>query len=86
MTCVYAILAAMMLLRWVGVVRIRPDGSLRLPVSVSPWWIWKSLYRQRSWFGVFRNRPGIVKWERGRLLPRRWGFRFVGLEIGDRGC
>lgn len=38
-----------------------------------------------SAFGVFRNLPGVIKWEKGRLLPRRWGFHILGLEIGDRG-
>lgn len=36
-------------------------------------------------FGAFRNLPHVIKWEKGRLLPRRWGFRILGLEIGDRG-
>jgi len=36
-------------------------------------------------FGVFRNLPGVVKWENGRMLPRRWGVQIFGLEIGDRG-
>jgi hypothetical protein len=36
-------------------------------------------------FGVFRNLPGVIKWEPGRLLPRRWGVQILGLEIGDRG-
>jgi hypothetical protein len=36
-------------------------------------------------FGVFRNLPGVTKWEPGRLLPRRWGVQIFGLEIGDRG-
>lgn len=38
-----------------------------------------------SAFGMFRNLPGVIKWEKGRLLPRRWGFHIFGLEIGDRG-
>jgi hypothetical protein len=38
-----------------------------------------------SAFGVFRNLPGVIKWEKGRLLPRRWGVQIFGLEIGDRG-
>ncbi len=38
-----------------------------------------------SAFGVFRNVPGVIKWEKGRLLPRRWGIQIFGLEIGDRG-
>lgn len=36
-------------------------------------------------FGVFHNPPNIIKWEKGRLLPRRWGFHIWGIEIGDRG-
>lgn len=78
------------LLARIGLVRIRPDGKTRWPVHSCSWDVWKIHFRhpfdrQWGWFGVFRNRPGVVKWEKGRMLPRRWGFRVLGLEIGDRG-
>ena len=69
---------------------------IRWPFYVCPWWIWKIHFWNvpwskkycpslGSWFGVFRNSPGVIKWEKGRLLPRRWGFYIIGFEIGDRG-
>lgn len=79
------------LLLWIGIVRRRDNGTIRWPVYVAPWWIWKVQARNPfdrqigGWFGLFRNLPGLIKWEKGRLLPRRWGFRVLGLEIGDRG-
>lgn len=78
------------LLAWIGIVRIRDDGTVRWPVHVVSWGLWKIFFRnpgdpQWGWFGVFCNRPGIIKWQPGRLLPRRWGVRILGLEIGDRG-
>jgi len=75
----------------VGLVRRRSNGSIKWPISVSPWWIWKLHFKHPfdpyvgGWFGLFRNREGVIKWLPGRLLPRRWGFRILGLEIGDRG-
>lgn len=82
------------LLLRIGLIRLSNDGSVQWPVSVRPWWIWKVqikgfLTRDRSNvnspFGVFRNLPHVIKWQHGRLLPRRWGFHIFGLEIGDRG-
>lgn len=73
------------LLLWIGIIRIRDDGSVHWPVSISPRWMWRALWVGEPLFGVFRNRPGVVKWQRGRLLPRRWGIRIWFLEIGDRG-
>lgn len=63
---------------------------IRWPLYVSPWWVWKAHFwpavgRRQPVFGVFRNKPGVIKWERGRLLPRRWGVRVLGVEFGDRG-
>lgn len=80
----------------IGVIRRRHDGSIRWPVSVLPWEMWKLHARNHGWrrdhcpmiggwFCVFRNRPGVIRWEPGRMLPRRWGVRIIGLEIGDRG-
>ena len=73
-----------------ALVRVRADGSVRWPFSVWPadWW-WLLLRHPLNpyfgWFSLFRNRPGVVKRERGRWLPRRWGFRVLGFEFGDRG-
>lgn len=63
---------------------------VRWPFHVSPWHVWKAHFwpavgKREPIFGVFRNRPGFVKWEKGRLLPRRWGIRILGFEFGDRG-
>lgn len=78
---------------------VRQPPRVRWPFSVDPWWVWKihfhnglrRLFRSPDyspmlgeWFGVFRNRPDVVKWEKGRLLPRRWGFYIIGFEFGDR--
>lgn len=77
------------LLLRIGLVARRLDGTLRWPFYVWPWEHWKVFcfpaVGKRDLFGVFRNRPGVIKWIPGRLLPRRWGIRIVGLEIGDRG-
>ncbi len=85
MTTVFMALIGLTVLRWIGIVRIRPDGTLRLPVRLDPWWVWKINWKNGPRTQVFRNRPGVIKWERGRLLPRRWGGTIIGLEIGDRG-
>lgn len=75
----------------VGVIRIRDSGKIKWPIHLSPWWIRKIQLKHPfdpytgGWCGVFRNREGVIKWESGRLLPRRWGFYVLGLEIGDRG-
>ena len=85
------------LLLRIGLVRRRANGTIRWPVSFDrPGDTWIVMYRNmvehRSLtkgpfapVGLFRNRPGVIKWEKDRLLPRRWGFHFFGLEIGDRG-
>lgn len=82
------------LLLRIGLVRRKTDGSVRWPVSCNwqwTWWkiwFWNGPFSKDSlggWFGVFRNRPGVIKWEKGRLLPRRWGIRVFGFEFGDRG-
>jgi len=87
-------------LKYVNGAFVPQPPRVRWPFSVSPWWIWRlhflnglrGLLRRPTyvpamgdWFGVFRNKPGVVKWENGRLLPRRWGFYIVGFEFGDRG-
>lgn len=81
------------LLIWIGFIRRKDDGSIRWPVHFAPLWIWKGFMRHpinmtkcHGAFYVFRNRPEVVKWVPGRLLPRRWGVGFFGLiEFGDRG-
>lgn len=78
-------------LLWVGFIRLRPDGSIRWPFSAPPSHVfrsWRSFYHWCRWIGpfyVFRNKPHVIKWEKGRLLPRRWGFGVFGFEFGDRG-
>lgn len=49
----------------------------RAKFSVSPWWIWKCLWKspgERA--GFFRNKPGIIGF--------RWGFYILGFEYGCR--
>ena len=77
--------------------KLTPDGvgdyvypeSVRWPFHAPPWWQIKLLLRGRAVMGwkpyVFRNLPGVIKWKPGRLLPRRWGFGWLGFEFGDRG-
>jgi hypothetical protein len=69
----------------IGVLRMRPDGTIRWPVHVDSWRMWKYLAKHEPWFGVFRNLPGVVRHVPGQLLPRRWGVRVIGFEFGDRG-
>ena len=82
------------LLLRVGLVARKPDGSIAWPIHFAPRWIWRAFIRHPvnmtkaggGVFYVFRNRPGVIKWVPGRMLPRRWGFGFFGLvEFGDRG-
>lgn len=81
-------------LLWVGLAARNSDGSIRWPFHVAPLWMWKAAWKNpRGWYrlaggfiGIFRNLPGVIKWRKGRLLPRRWGITIMGLiEIGDRG-
>lgn len=37
---------------------------------------WRYCWVMREWFGVFRNRPGVV--------GGRWGFYVMALEFGNR--
>lgn len=68
-------------------------GTVVWPIKIAPWWMWAAMFKHpkamsKTWglFYVFRNRSGVVKWEKDRLLPRRWGFGILGLiEFGDRG-
>lgn len=71
----------------------RFHGGYCVPVYVAPLRCWRVQWRAwragETWYGgmvgLFRNLPGVVKWKKGRLLPRRWGFYVWGLEIGQRG-
>lgn len=80
-------------LLWLGLVaRHHTTGKICWPLHFAPWHMWKAVIRSRGlrrmhgWFYVFRNVPGVIKWQEGRLLPRRWGFGILGLiEFGDRG-
>ena len=74
------------LLLAIGIVSISRTSlsGVRWPLSWS-WGMTKMQWRARDFAGLFRNKPGVVKWRRGRLLPRRWGFYLLRLEFGDRG-
>lgn len=68
----------------VGITRPIATG-FRSPVQIgSPEW-WAFMWRSKDFAGLFRNRPGVIRDIPGRLLPRRWGFYVLGLEVGDRG-
>lgn len=86
----------------IGLIRVNDEGQIRWPISFAPKWVWKgglkTIWTHAKFFGfsgggktflgfyVFHNLPGVIKWEKNRLLPRRWGGGFCGLiEIGDRG-
>lgn len=45
-------------------------------VKISNWSWWKFMWRCGSYAGLFRNQVGI--------LPGRWGFYILGLEVGSR--
>lgn len=76
-----------MLLR-IGFIRLKDNGEIRWPFHTPPkhiFWLHLKHGAPFDRFYVFRNLPGVIKWEDGRLLPRRWGFGFCGFEFGDRG-
>ncbi len=87
------------LLRAIGLIYIDArTGKVKWPIHncTRHIWLWKikdphnpswaGEHRKfGAWFGAFHNRPGVVKWLPGRLLPARWGFYIIGIEIGDRG-
>lgn len=79
-------------LLWVGFVRRKRDGRIRYPFDVPPRHHFtnrcaglRSLWRMSPGIYIFRNTPGVIKWEEGRLLPKRWGIGICGFEFGDRG-
>lgn len=71
----------------IGVIRMSRDETIVWPFHWPSWeMFW--FYMRGGWgkrFYVFRNLPGVIKRVPGRLLPRRWGFGFCGIEFGDRG-
>ena len=83
------------LLLWIGFVARRHDGTIRWPFSAPPRWVLRECWKQRRLLPIvayagwkpyrFRNVSGVIKWLPGRLLPRRWGFGWLGFEFGDRG-
>lgn len=54
-------------------------------IEISSWSWWVFMWRNKDYFGIFRNRPEVRKWIPGKLLPRRWGFYVLGFEFGERG-
>lgn len=69
----------------IGFVSVSRDGALHWPFYVWPRSHWRYIVRHEPLVGVFRNQPGVVSRVPGRLLPWRWGFRFLIVEVGDRG-
>lgn len=93
---------AIRLLLRVGLVRIhtgyglvseaeKKKDTVIWPFYIAPRhnWDWRLVryhWRTRNRVYVFRNPAGFVKWQEGRILPRRWGFGILCLiEFGDRG-
>lgn len=76
-------------LLWLGFVARRADGTIAWPFHAPPAHIFWTHFKHGGStfprFYVFRNCPGVIKWRKGRLLPRRWGLGFCGFEFGDRG-
>jgi hypothetical protein len=75
----------------IGFVSRNTDGKIDWPFRIPPKHVFsdfKSFICYCRFFGpfyIFRNKPGVIKWIPGRLLPRRWGFGIYGFEFGDRG-
>lgn len=77
-------------LAWVGFVHVNSSGKVYWPFAWPSWshfWFYLRHADGKMFkrFYVFRNLPHVIKWREGRLLPRRWGFGFCGIEFGDRG-
>ena len=45
-------------------------------IKISPWRWWVYCWQSKHIAGVFRNDP--------RVIPGRWGFYLLGLEVGSR--
>lgn len=76
----------------IGFVSRDHNGVIVWPFHGPPRWALKSFREFISycrWVGwkpyLFRNLPHVVKWLPNRMLPRRWGFGWLGFEFGDRG-
>jgi hypothetical protein len=46
------------------------------PVTLCSWRWWHYLWLDKSYYGLFRNKPGVI--------PGRWGFYILGFEFGSR--
>lgn len=70
----------------IGLVSMDYDGDIRWPFHMPEYWgmFWFHI-KSGPWVYIFRNHPGVVKWQENRFLPRRWGFGVIGFEFGDRG-
>lgn len=83
------------LLLFIGLIARKSNGKIAWPFRAPPMWLIPYCWKARSirpftafhgWKPyLFRNVPGVIKWVPGRLLPRRWGFGWLGFEFGDRG-
>lgn len=60
-------------------------GATRGPFYVYPRHMWRYMLQHEPPLVFFRNLPHVIKWLPGSLLPRRWGFRFLIVEFGQRG-
>jgi len=75
----------------IGFVARNRNGGIDWPFYITPkhnrnWRHLRANWRIGNRFYVFRNLPGVIKWDDNRLLPRRWGFGILGfIEFGDRG-
>lgn len=45
-------------------------------IKILPWRDWVYRWKCKNYAGLFRNRKEVI--------PGRWGFFFLGLEIGNR--
>lgn len=70
---------------WIGLIRVKEDGSIRWPLSFPRWNTMRYYWKTHPWPYVFTCPKGTIKWVKGRLLPRRWGVGWLGVEFGDRG-
>ena len=45
-------------------------------IKIMPWRWWVYCWKSRNYAGLFRNSKNVI--------PGRWGFFVLGLEIGNR--
>jgi hypothetical protein len=74
------------LLLRIGFVSEDDDGNTHWPFSAPRWHTFMYYWKTDRKPYVFHNLRGVIKWQRGRLLPVRRGFGWCGFEFGDRGC